>query len=402
MDGKQTTDKAQNSATAISMETHTYKADGRKDNNRKQRQRSLKQKMHKFARLTVKQEAKLEKETREEPKPKKSRSHIRISKLASMDNGTMVEAFKFLNYCQLAKNSLVSKRFVDVIRTHRHKLALLYVKSISMGRYYDAPSVKKIFNKELSREEYNEWVVRNNYSKQISLDITALDLQGYELSAYADFKDPNSKKTSVFFARVRELRDHWPLFEHFIRLLSDPFVSIGHVKLIPQKDTFNLLASTIERSNRGRLQCEELEFYYEGNAQKFFNWIKDHVRCGKFQIAISCSSAYRDKQLLDFFATGSHCTSEILITHDHLSKIVLIDFVQKFVDLKNWNESQMVELIRGSVSKPTAEVLQRNYAKFLVNQETDRFGRTRKSLKSSIPISERNCSSPSKILYKSY
>ncbi|KAI1717287.1 hypothetical protein DdX_07027 [Ditylenchus destructor] len=35
MDGKQTTDKAQNSATAISMEPHMDKTDGSKDNNRK-------------------------------------------------------------------------------------------------------------------------------------------------------------------------------------------------------------------------------------------------------------------------------------------------------------------------------------------------------------------------------
>ncbi|KAI1715003.1 hypothetical protein DdX_08280 [Ditylenchus destructor] len=35
MDGKQTTDKAQNSATAISLEPHMDKTDGIKDNNRK-------------------------------------------------------------------------------------------------------------------------------------------------------------------------------------------------------------------------------------------------------------------------------------------------------------------------------------------------------------------------------
>ncbi|KAI1694688.1 hypothetical protein DdX_19983 [Ditylenchus destructor] len=44
-----------------------------------------------------------------------------------MDNGTMVEAFKFLNYYQLATSSLVTKRFRDLIRTHRHKLALLHI-----------------------------------------------------------------------------------------------------------------------------------------------------------------------------------------------------------------------------------------------------------------------------------
>ncbi|KAI1697034.1 hypothetical protein DdX_18743 [Ditylenchus destructor] len=55
-----------------------------------------------------------------------------IPNIAAMDNGTMVEAFKFLNYYQLAKNSLVSKRYWNLIRTHRHKLALLDVNYIDM------------------------------------------------------------------------------------------------------------------------------------------------------------------------------------------------------------------------------------------------------------------------------
>ncbi|KAI1695228.1 hypothetical protein DdX_19699 [Ditylenchus destructor] len=89
-------------------------------------------KMHRFTRATEKQEAKVENEAREEPKAKKSRLADRISTVAKLDNGTMVEAFKYLNYCQLAKNSLVSMRFRNVIQTHRHKLAVLYVDSIRM------------------------------------------------------------------------------------------------------------------------------------------------------------------------------------------------------------------------------------------------------------------------------
>ncbi|KAI1693118.1 hypothetical protein Ddc_23143 [Ditylenchus destructor] len=226
--------------------------------------------MHRSDQLSDKQDAKPENKARK--KTKKSLSDNRISKIATLDNGTMVETFKYLNYCQLATNSLVSKRYCDLIQTHRHMLALLNVDCIRMS------------------------------------------------------------------------------------------------------DVFNLLAATIDRSNRGRLQCEELEFNYEGNAQKFFNWIKDHVRCVKFRIAVSNSSAYRDKQLLDFFATGSHCTSEIVVIGSHISKAVIIDFVQIFMDLKNSDESRMVELIRGNVSKPTAEALKTIYNQFIVRKETNRHG----------------------------
>ncbi|KAI1698105.1 hypothetical protein Ddc_19298 [Ditylenchus destructor] len=329
--------------------------------------------MYRFDRLTEKQDGKLENDAREEPKTKKSRLTNIISKIATLDNGTMVEAFKYLNYCQLAKNSLVSKRFLDVIRTHRHKLALLYVDSIRMGRrrnLFDMePAVIKIFNKELSPEEYNEWVVRNNYSKQTSLKIsTAVNPRNYELSAYGYYNDCNQVRTPVFYARAKELNhETWPLFQHFVRLLSDPFISIRDVKLTSQTEVFDLLASTIARSNRGSLQCEKLEFDFEGNSQKFFNWIKDHMRCVKFRIGVPNSSVNRDNQLLDFFSTASHCASEIVM-YSHISTPVILDFVQIFLNLKHCNESQMIKLIRGNISRPSAKVLALIYEQFIVKR----------------------------------
>ncbi|KAI1693839.1 hypothetical protein Ddc_22513 [Ditylenchus destructor] len=88
--------------------------------------------MRRSARLAGKQ-TNSEKEAQKEPKAKKSRSDNRMPNIVALDNGTMVEAFKFLNYCQLATSSHVSKRFWNLIRTHRHKLALLDVNEISMG-----------------------------------------------------------------------------------------------------------------------------------------------------------------------------------------------------------------------------------------------------------------------------
>ncbi|KAI1695792.1 hypothetical protein Ddc_20967 [Ditylenchus destructor] len=71
--------------------------------------------------------AKAENEAQMEPKTKKKRSNDKVTTMATMDNGTMVETFKFLNYCQLAKESLVSKRFRNLIQAHRHSLARLSV-----------------------------------------------------------------------------------------------------------------------------------------------------------------------------------------------------------------------------------------------------------------------------------
>ncbi|KAI1697129.1 hypothetical protein Ddc_19911 [Ditylenchus destructor] len=148
------------------------------------------------------------------------------------------------------------------------------------------------------------------------------------------------------------------------------------MELNPKINVSNLLAATIDLSNRGRLQCEILKFDFEGNSLKFFNWIKDHVCCGKFLLAVSNRSINREKLFLDFFATGSDCASEVVATSHHLLKAVVVGLVQKFVDLKSCDESHIVHSIRGTVIKPTAEALKSNYAKFFVKEEKDRYGWT--------------------------
>ncbi|KAI1701570.1 hypothetical protein Ddc_17557 [Ditylenchus destructor] len=130
-------------------------------------------------RLTENQ-AKLESEAQTEPSAKKSRSDNRITNIATLDNDTIVEAFRYLKYCGLAKTSLVSKRFCDLIRTHRHKLALLDVKSISMDEVMAEPTDIKIFDKPFTPEEYNNWVIRNGYSKQIPPETQIAGMQSTE------------------------------------------------------------------------------------------------------------------------------------------------------------------------------------------------------------------------------
>ncbi|KAI1693208.1 hypothetical protein DdX_20800 [Ditylenchus destructor] len=122
----------------------------------------------------------------------KGRLKDKTSKIATMDNGTMVEAFKYLNYYQLAMNSLVSNRFRNLIQTHRHSLALLYV-DIFMNSSTAEPAAIQVFGKELTSEAYNEWVILNSYSKLVQLeDDQAANAQSipsdYRLAAYANCK----------------------------------------------------------------------------------------------------------------------------------------------------------------------------------------------------------------------
>ncbi|KAI1692315.1 hypothetical protein DdX_21325 [Ditylenchus destructor] len=181
-----------------------------------------------------------------------------------MDNGTMVEAFKYLNYCQLAKKSLVSKRYRNLIRTHRHSLALLYVNEISMDSYPASPAAIEIFEEELSSKEYNEWVVRNNYSKQAPIEDQIASTEntqnipsGYRLYARASYNDLNNREwndgTTVLYAQVEVNHENWPVFQHFVRLATDPFIYIDCMALTYQTDVLNLLAGAI---NSDRLQCK--------------------------------------------------------------------------------------------------------------------------------------------------
>ncbi|KAI1692231.1 hypothetical protein DdX_21371 [Ditylenchus destructor] len=344
--------------------------------------------MRRSARLAEKQ-ANPEREVQREPKAKKSRpkdkSNQKIPNIAAMDNGTMVEAFKFLNYCQLAKSSLVSKRFWNLIQTHRKSLALLYVDYIFTESYvaYQDPALIKIVNNDISLGEYNEWIARNGYSKQVPFEgrIAGNKIAGrgrrsrtnyardiYEFSA-AICQNPNSRhvSTTVFYAR-NELKDeNWPVFQHFIRLLMDPFIYIRYLSLEPQKDVLSLLAGAMN-PDRDRLQCKRLNIRFNDDTQKFVVWVKNHARCNEIVIEGSFYSNY-DKELFDFFMTASPCTSAINVIYYDFSKVI-VDLVQKFMGLKSRDEYQMVESIRGNVKdQRVVEELKRNYSQFIAEEE---------------------------------
>ncbi|KAI1693041.1 hypothetical protein DdX_20878 [Ditylenchus destructor] len=346
-------------------------------------------KMHGSDRLSEKQ-AKPVNEAQMLPGVKKKRSDRRIRNIATFDNGTMVEAFKFLSYCQLAKNSLASKKFRDLIRTHRHKLALLYVDSLVMfpfpsphrknvSNFDPIRSLIEIFGQKLSTKEYNEWVVRNGYSKQIPIEdqvageqCAQYGTEEYMLRATALYKDPNccqpSASTTVFHALIKLNHKHWPLFQHLVRLLTDPFVYINFMRLTPQKDFVNLLAGAIN-SDRSRLQCKRLKFSLDGNVPKFINWAKNNTFCD--EILIEDVALNHDEELLDLLVTGAQCTSVINTGYYDSSKVI-VDFVQKFLDIKSSDEYQAVESIQGKIEgREVIEVLKRNHTKFVVKEERD-------------------------------
>ncbi|KAI1692907.1 hypothetical protein Ddc_23264 [Ditylenchus destructor] len=338
--------------------------------------------MRRSSRLAGKQ-VNLGNEAKMEPKTKKTRSKDKITKIATLDNGTTVEAFKYLNYSQLAKNSLVSKRFCNLIRTHRNTLALLHVDNIRMYSIAIAfpivPAAIKIFDNYLSPEAYNEWVICNNYSKQVPLEDQVASTQstqnipnGYQLSAFAHYKDPNNGEVrdrfSVLFACAELNHDNWPVFQHFVRLVTDPFIYIDCMALPYQIDVFNLLAGAFT-SDQDRLQCRKLIFTLNGNCQKFITWTKNHVRCNKICI-IGGSDLNQDEAFLDFFVTGGYCTSKVSVNFYDLSK-AMVDFVQKFLDLENCDECQCVQSIESNqfVKDEDIKVLKKDFAKFIVKEE---------------------------------
>ncbi|KAI1703293.1 hypothetical protein Ddc_16611 [Ditylenchus destructor] len=345
----------------------------------------------------VEKDAQIENETQSEPKAKKSRSENRISNIATMDNGTMVEVFKYMNYWQLARRSLVSKRFCYLIRTHRHSLALLEVCEIKMNNVPEFHYNHYNFSIHLdyswiSPEAYNKWVIQNHYSKHIPLEDQVTgeenaqnELKIYFLHAVAIYKDPfrdpnrcRKDKIEIFSAMAKPNHENWPVFQHFARLLTDPFVYIRSVGLTPQNDVLNLLAGTIN-SDHSRLQCEKLKFHLDGNVRKFLDWIKNHVLCKVFQICNDDDFSWEEdspsyyEELLDFFFTGARCTSKITSSEWAIPEL-FVEFVQKFMNLKNGDECQVVESVRISECWQTLNALKNNYAKFIVKEYKDKNG----------------------------
>ncbi|KAI1701572.1 hypothetical protein Ddc_17559 [Ditylenchus destructor] len=221
-----------------------------------------------------------------------------------------------------------------------------------LSRYFrSSRGTIEIFDKVLSSYEYNEWVIRNGYSKQIPLETQIAGMQStkYERKVYwlyaivnYDYKDPKSSFKLVFDARTELSHENWPVFQHFFRLLTDPFIFIRSIGLPLENDTLNFLADAIN-TDCGRLRCQFLDVGLQVASPGRISWIKSHVHCDHFRIVYFSDSNY-DKELLDLFMTGANCTSKIQVHYYDPCKVIA-DFVQKFMDLKDCDGNKVVGTI---------------------------------------------------------
>ncbi|KAI1699934.1 hypothetical protein DdX_17027 [Ditylenchus destructor] len=333
------------------------------------------------SRMAWKQAA-LKNETQTESEAKKCRTDKRNSKIDALGNETMVELFKFLNYSGLAQSSLVSKKFRDVIQIHRPSLQRLYVDYIEIRNTDKEPSPVQMNDQEVSSEAYNEWVISNGYSKKIPFEDQTVGQEGtqnerkvYELSAYAEV-EADEVGIRVAHACVEFNNENWPLFQHFLRLIADPNIYIRNMTLVPHMDFLNLLGAAINPANpnRHRLECEELCFVLDGDVQGMMNWVKKYILCDEFQISgkmnVHPQPSNFDPELLEFFLTSANCTTVITLTHYTLSRAI-VDLVQKFLDLKNRDEFQLMECIDGEISYRSIGEMTRTYAKYIVKDEEE-------------------------------
>ncbi|KAI1696983.1 hypothetical protein DdX_18754 [Ditylenchus destructor] len=226
-----------------------------------------------------------------------------------------------------------------------------------------------MFNKELPPDEYNKWIVRNGYSKEIPVEDQTAGKENTEndRNIYMFGANVYQNSSTQYYACAEVKDDNWPVFQHFIHLLMEPFIYIRSLSLITQKDVLNLLTGEMS-PDHGRLQCEQLIIYFEDDSQKFIAWIKDHVRCDEFQILLDRDSNC-DEELHDLFLTGAPCTSSIRVIHYDLSKVI-VHLMQAIMDLKNRDEYQMIESILGNVNdRELVEALKDNCAEFFAEGE---------------------------------
>ncbi|KAI1700683.1 hypothetical protein Ddc_17984 [Ditylenchus destructor] len=232
----------------------------------------------------------------------------------------------------------------------------------------------KMFDEDLSPEEYNKLIALNAYSKQVPLEVDGKETirhgrSFYKLRAdvYQDSNHCQGIATTVLYAHVELIDEHWPLFQHFVRLLVDPFIYIRTISLCPQKDVLSLLAGAMN-PDRDRLQCKKLNIRFNGDTQKFIVWVKDHMRCDECEILVDTASNF-DEELLDLFLTGAPCTSAINVRNYDLSKVI-VDLVQKFMGLKNRDDYQVIESTRGyGKVQSVLEEFKRNFAEFVADEE---------------------------------
>ncbi|KAI1702394.1 MIZ/SP-RING zinc finger domain-containing protein [Ditylenchus destructor] len=336
-----------------------------------------------------------------QPKKRKFCDAPGMTNINSLDIYTMLKVFKYLDYCELAKSSRVSKKFYNIIRAHRKSLARLTVESVIMTMKTSCRSTffLQTFNKLLSPSAYKEWILRNQYLDQVQFyaqfageQIIEYDdkmdqryLKEYKgihfFTAEVNYKYPNfGDNTKVFHARIplQHIHKNVALLQHFVRLLTDPNIYINYLQLDPQNDVLTLLDKTIGNRDRNRLHCKVLEVYPNVDIYPFtpnlISWAKNNVCCNELNIEYHFGdhlTRTHDQMLLDLFMNGSHMTSAINTFIYDLSNVV-VDFVQNFMDLQQSDDHQIVQHIHGNRSLQIAVAkLKSKYVECVVMEEID-------------------------------
>ncbi|KAI1710375.1 RNA recognition motif domain-containing protein [Ditylenchus destructor] len=230
------------------------------------------------------------------------------NRLSAMDNEVLLDTFKFLRYSQLAKSCHVSKNFRDFIRIHRHSLARLRVRRMHMGYNGNALQIPssgrddvEVFDTPLNRDDYDSWVLRNGYSKRDPFldQYTGNPKDRYHIRyclvawtyppSFQEEDEPNiygmvvfSQRIFVFRATPELNQENFPLFQHFFNLLSDPFILVEELELIPPENQVwkHLLETTPQILNSAgvkRIQRYRVSLFPEGNNQDCLRWLKTCV-----------------------------------------------------------------------------------------------------------------------------
>ncbi|KAI1715338.1 hypothetical protein Ddc_10994 [Ditylenchus destructor] len=331
-------------------------------------------------------------------KPERPRVFFSLMRNADV----MIDSLRFLNYCDLAKTSLISKKLSEFIQTHRSSLTLLRVKEMIMeyhekqvpdGYSRTSYSTTMLFGVKKFDLDHDDWIESNGYSATFEFKPKEVDLENLfqkqppkptnciSLHASARYhesgsciKEDSAPLTVVFSTFVKpkfnrlDCRRHWPMLQHFVRLLSDPFVYFESIHLVSLKnELWKPLVKNLKLT-LNRTLCNGAEIRLENNAGEFLDWMKNYLRCSQLSLR---STGSPNDELATFLLSGSKCTSHAMISGTY-NRALEHNLVARFLTLKQDDRDQMIPSISfpWMISVHTIkEMFGDTFSEFLVREE---------------------------------
>ncbi|KAI1706611.1 hypothetical protein Ddc_15192 [Ditylenchus destructor] len=307
-----------------------------------------------------------------------------------VDDHTLEQTFKFLGYFQLAKSSLVSRRFSRVIQSNRSRLAKLRVKKLLMDRRIRIhQNFITVCDVEFNPNEYREWAYPYGYTKGYRFDSPVV-----AVTAAYDSRSPERREQHHSFIRLQALAyedsntlvtvfsavtstklsyDNWPLYQHFIRLLNDPFAYFERLTLISfQNFAWNALVENYGSRNRS-VTCKYAKILLEDDSKDFLVWIKQNVVSEDLSLRRYETSTYDQDDTVSFLSTGQKCASSVVLRDEVYNGEHLIgaiyDLIEKFLDLETSIQCQMISSINFRHICNLSERFLTNFARAFVRDE---------------------------------